>query len=161
MMYSGHDYTPVFDNLMGVFCWMRKADGGTTPWETGHDALDARAYALTPREPEKIDETARLAFEAAGIDPIDDGRALCPRCGGYHSGNCAAVLGPREFAFDVKLFATFRVTAQTEARARAMLDEALDAADTNFGAWPNGDPILAEASIDGPADLIEIDGEAV
>jgi hypothetical protein len=44
---------------------------------------------------------------------------------------------------------------------RALLVERLDCADANFGCWPNGDPILAEASIDGDADLYEIDGEAV
>lgn len=67
----------------------------------------------------------------------------------------------REYTFDVKLFATIRVKADSEAQAKAMLREHLDAADANFGAWPDGNPILAEASMDGTADLIEVDGEAV
>jgi hypothetical protein len=67
----------------------------------------------------------------------------------------------KEYAFDVKLFAAIRVKASSEGAARAMLVERLDCADANFGCWPNGDPILAEASIDGDADLYEIDGEAV
>lgn len=67
----------------------------------------------------------------------------------------------KEYAFDVRLFATIRVNAETVLQARTMLMAALDCADTNFGAWPNGDPITAEASWDGPMDLIEIDGEAV
>lgn len=67
----------------------------------------------------------------------------------------------REYAFDVKLFAFIRVRAADEAEARRMLAEAFDCADANFGAWPNGDPITAEASIDGDADLMEVDGEAV
>lgn len=66
-----------------------------------------------------------------------------------------------EYAFDVKMLAAIRVKAATETEARAMLREHLDCADTNFGAWPNGDPITAEASMDGEADLYEIDGEAV
>lgn len=66
-----------------------------------------------------------------------------------------------EYAFDVKLFATIRVKASSEAEARKMLHEALDCADSNFGAWPNGDPITAEASLDGRAELFEVDGEPV
>lgn len=66
-----------------------------------------------------------------------------------------------EYAFDVKLLATIRVRAASEAEARKMVDDALDCAFANFGAWPDGLPITAEASIDGEADLIEIDGEAV
>lgn len=64
-----------------------------------------------------------------------------------------------EYAFDVKMFAAIRVKAETEAKARAMLAEALDCADCNMGAWPDGTPILCEASMDGDADLYEIDGE--
>lgn len=67
----------------------------------------------------------------------------------------------KEFAFDVKLFAAIRVKAPDEKTARSMLKAALDCADTNFGAWPNGDPITAEASMDGEADLFEIDGKEV
>lgn len=69
---------------------------------------------------------------------------------------------PKEYAFDVRLFATIRVEAQSEEEARALIREHLDAADANFGAWPNGDPILAEASVDDhEMPLIEINGEAV
>lgn len=63
-----------------------------------------------------------------------------------------------EYAFDVKLLAAIRVTAANEAEARAKLSEHLQCADANFGAWPNGEPINAEASIDGEADLYEVDG---
>lgn len=68
---------------------------------------------------------------------------------------------PREYAFDVKMFATIRVQASSEAEAIQLIKENMDCADSNFGAWPNGDPILAEASIDGEPDLLEINGEAV
>jgi hypothetical protein len=62
-LYSGEKYTPVYDNLMGVFCWLRKEDGETSLWETGQDAIAARDYASQPRNPEEIDATAALAFE--------------------------------------------------------------------------------------------------
>lgn len=64
-----------------------------------------------------------------------------------------------EFAFDVTLTAAFRVNAETEDEAREMLKEHLDSADSNFGAWPDGSPILAEASLGHILDLYEIDNE--
>ena len=67
-----------------------------------------------------------------------------------------------EFAFDLMLRAAIRVNAATEYEARNMLAEALDCAYTNFGAWPNGDPILGEVSLDTENDrpeLFEVDGE--
>ena len=67
-----------------------------------------------------------------------------------------------EYAFDVKMFATIRVNADSEAEARAILAEKINCASCNAGAWANGDPILFEASIDDYEGgcLIEVDGEA-
>ena len=65
-----------------------------------------------------------------------------------------------EYLFDIKLFASLRVKATSEAKARQLLKTALDCATINCGAWPNGEPIVGEASEDGEADLMEIDGEA-
>jgi hypothetical protein len=64
-----------------------------------------------------------------------------------------------EYAFDIKLLGSVRVNANSEAEAREMLRDNLDAATVNAGAWPNGDPIVFEASIDGEGSLYEIDGE--
>ena len=68
-----------------------------------------------------------------------------------------------EYLFDVKLFAAIRVKASSEAEARQMMKDQIDANTANLGAWQNGDPILAEVSLDEPAydELIEVDGEAV
>lgn len=63
----------------------------------------------------------------------------------------------KRYVFDVKLFATIRVKAESEDAAREMLYQALLGADANFGAWPDGEPILGEASIDGEADLLEVE----
>lgn len=87
--------------------------------------------------------------------------ALTARC---DAGSCGhADCHPQtDFAFDVKLFATIRVKATTEAEARSLLRMHVDAADANFGAWPNGEPITGEVSIDDDhPELIEINGEAV
>ena len=66
-----------------------------------------------------------------------------------------------EYLFDVKLFASVRVKAEDENAARKMLNDVFDCADINAGAWPNGDPVTGEASQDGEADLIEVNGEDV
>lgn len=65
-----------------------------------------------------------------------------------------------EFAFDIKLNAAVRVDAPDELTARKILSECLDCADSNFGSWPDGEPILAEASLYSIVNLYEVDGEA-
>ncbi len=64
------------------------------------------------------------------------------------------------YTFDVKLLASIRVMAKDLDDAKEQLANALHCADTNFGAWPNGDPVTGTATLDGEPDLIEIDGEA-
>lgn len=54
----------------------------------------------------------------------------------------------REYAFDLKLFAALRVKAPTLEMARAMIREHVNCCTANFGAWPDGSPIIAEASVD-------------
>jgi hypothetical protein len=61
----------------------------------------------------------------------------------------------RKFLFDVKLFASITIEAQSGAEARSMLKAELDCASGNLGAWPNGQPILCEVSMDGEADLCD------
>ena len=64
----------------------------------------------------------------------------------------------KEYMFDVKMFASIRVKANSESEARATLNDCVDAADANLGAWPDGSPILCEISTEGEAELIEVDG---
>ena len=65
-----------------------------------------------------------------------------------------------QFAFDLKLTTALRIDAPTEKAARKLLAGLLDCADANLGAFPNGDPILAEVSLEPDTlDLYEIDGE--
>jgi hypothetical protein len=66
-----------------------------------------------------------------------------------------------EYLFDVKLFAAIRIKAETEADARAKLNKIFDCADANFDSDENGGSVTGEASQDGDADLVEIDGEDV
>lgn len=63
-----------------------------------------------------------------------------------------------EFAFDIVLNGALRVNAPTEVEARKTLAAVLDCADSNLGAWPDGNPILAELSLTGNPSLYEIDG---
>ena len=64
----------------------------------------------------------------------------------------------REYLFDVQLFASLRVRADSEAEARAKLAKALDCAAINCGAI-DGEPMIAEAWVDDPPDLINVDPE--
>jgi hypothetical protein len=66
-----------------------------------------------------------------------------------------------EYAFDVVLAAALRVKASDEADARLQLKGALHCADTNFGAWRSGDPIIGEVSLRGTPSLYEVNGETV
>lgn len=66
----------------------------------------------------------------------------------------------KEYAFDVKFFATIRVPAASEKEAREFIANNIHCAQANFGALPNGDPIVTEVTIDDDEiPLIEIDGE--
>lgn len=65
-----------------------------------------------------------------------------------------------EFAFDLKLTTALRINAVNEKAARKLLAGLLDCASANLGAFPSGDPILAEVSLlPGSLELYEIDGE--
>lgn len=66
-----------------------------------------------------------------------------------------------EYAFDVTFAGALRIKAASEAEARATLADCLDCIDANLGAWPSGDPILAEVSMNGEPVLYEVDGETV
>lgn len=65
------------------------------------------------------------------------------------------------YLFDVKLFASIRVEAESEAAARACLREMFDCACiSDYGVAENGVVTYpSEASMDGEADLVEVDGE--
>lgn len=53
----------------------------------------------------------------------------------------------RNFTFDIPLLASITVAAADPETARKMLETALDCADTNFGAYPDGSPIIGEVSL--------------
>lgn len=65
----------------------------------------------------------------------------------------------KEYAFDCTLIAALRVKAKSQKEAEGIIRQVLDAASCNAGAWPNGDPVLFEASVDGELSLFEVDGE--
>lgn len=63
------------------------------------------------------------------------------------------------YLFDVKLFATVRIDASTQAEAENHLRRLLDCATCNAGELPDGSPLIIDISIDGDLDLVETDGE--
>jgi hypothetical protein len=67
-----------------------------------------------------------------------------------------------DYAFDCTLTTALRVKARSREEAEAMIRDTFNAADCNGGAWPNGDPILFEASLnDSKLELYELNGETL
>ncbi len=64
------------------------------------------------------------------------------------------------FTFDITLSTTVTVDADDDLMARKMIVAELDCSSANLGAWPNGDPILGEVSVDQsmPIVLAFVDG---
>lgn len=112
----------------------------------------------------RLDEFRRLAPKN-GVDA----EAFIQACGGVPDLARFGYVKPadgnqaeHEYAFDCTLNAAIRVKGVSREAAEAHLRAAMDAADCNGGSWPNGDPILFEASInDGELSLYEVDGEHV
>ena len=67
----------------------------------------------------------------------------------------------REYLFDAKLLAAIRVRAESVEEARRKLGQLLDCARCEVEIDASGASIVFEASIDGEADLIEVDGKSV
>jgi hypothetical protein len=65
-----------------------------------------------------------------------------------------------EYLFDVTLTASFRISAKDRAEAKRLLAEALNCASINAGEI-NGQTLIGEASMEGEADLAEVDGTPV
>lgn len=59
------------------------------------------------------------------------------------------------YTFDVKLFATIHVNANSQKEAQELVEQYVDGASCNAGAWPSGDPILFEAYTDGHPEFID------
>lgn len=67
-----------------------------------------------------------------------------------------------EFSFDFTLTAAISVKALSRAQAESQIRKVFDAACCNGGAWPDGEPVLFEASInDAPLALFGVDGNDV
>lgn len=95
------------------------------------------------------------------MEAEDFGEGNRPVDGEYATVNLKMAKTQEEYAFDVKLMATIRIKAQSQSEAEATIRETLDAASCNAGAWPDGSPVLFEASTDGCLDLVEVDGKPV
>lgn len=98
-----------------------------------------------------------------GKDGVCGSMSLCDSCQAVmvkQLGVGFATISPvmHEYMFDVKLLAAFRFKAPHEQAARMLLAAALDCETINAGEI-NGCTLVGEASMDGEADLIEVDGE--
>jgi hypothetical protein len=66
-----------------------------------------------------------------------------------------------EYTFDIRLRASTTVKAEHGDQALEMVRAVFECADCNGGAWPNGEPVLFEASLNQRPDIGLIDGEDV
>ncbi len=53
----------------------------------------------------------------------------------------------KTFTFDVELYTTLSVQAESAEDAERQIEKALHGSDANFGSWKNGDPIVSEVGI--------------
>lgn len=67
----------------------------------------------------------------------------------------------KTYTFDLRLAAATTVKARSAEEALSMVRVAFECADCNGGAWPDGNPILFEASLCQRPDIGMIDGEDV
>lgn len=66
------------------------------------------------------------------------------------------------YTFDLTMYATLTIPAESENAARAFVKAHVDGASCNCGADLLGDPLITEVFLDeSPFDLMEINGEAV
>ena len=66
-----------------------------------------------------------------------------------------------EYTYHITLTSTVRVKANSPKEAESLMRKNIDAADVNFGAWPDGTPIVQTVYMLDDSVLVEIDGEAV
>ena len=144
--------------------------------ETLRDAYDLACPKCGQADELNVEITCMAHVTPDSTDPYGDhewGKASfcsCAQCG--HTGTIenfgtthALAQKPtsrrtqHDYLFDAKLFASLRVTASSEAKARRILTELLDCATVNCGALPDGSPLTGDASLDGELDLVEVDGE--
>lgn len=102
--------------------------------------------------------SCRMEWTRESLCNIDD---ECPRCG-IVSSRAPYVTRPEDaadhhFLFDVKFFASIRVTGKDRVSAEAILREKLNGAEVNFGSWGDGTSIVATVDIEGAVDLLEVD----
>jgi hypothetical protein len=102
--------------------------------------------------------TVSEAPEAFNLVAVD----LLPDWAASTDAMTAAGAPENEYAFDCTLTAAVRVKAKSREKADAILRDVLNGADCNGGAWPNGAPVLFEASLnDSKPVLYELNGVPV
>lgn len=124
-------------------------------------------HRRTPNRHWTHERADRIMYAAAAkreIDKLVKGIGMPRFIDAIRAIDAVADVPVSEYTFDVRLRACIRVKASSAPEAAAMLCKHMDAADCNAGAWPDGNPIIFEASLLRPIrlpSLIEIDGEAV
>ncbi|KVV07445.1 hypothetical protein WK77_16805 [Burkholderia ubonensis] len=111
---------------------------------------------------ETVDQFRKLhgisATEAEQVSAFKEAKRL----GRDKQADTTLKMTENEYAFECTLTAAIRVKAKSLEEAEDRIRAVMDAADCNGGLWPNGEPVLFEASInDSKLDLYEVNGESV
>lgn len=108
------------------------------------DALDGEEESVKEEHADLIEDMSDL------LDELNPGNVAPPEP------------VTRTYTFDLELYTAIRVTAPNLSAARNLLQQCINGVEANFGAWPNGDPIIGTVGIpDDTGTVVEIDGEAV
>lgn len=155
------DVDQVINRVMGVHPEAAAADEPFEYQMRGVGCIDSDAIVnpeFSNASPHTVGSVRSLLSDALSADGIAQ---WAPGSAAIRLGNLPKSV-MHEYAFDCVLEAAIRVSATSRGAAEDKLRATLDAADCNGGAWPNGDPVLFEASVnDGKLDLFEVDGETV
>lgn len=125
---------------------MRREPNGDERYED----MEARHEAIAERRALRRSHTCQCGNDLPGHCP---GPMNCPYSDYVTEDKM------HEYTFDVKLFATINIKAETEDKARELLEQALDRGELDCGLI-DGRPIKGNIAPDGDHELIEVDGEA-
>lgn len=116
-----------------------------------YEDMEARHEAMAERRERTRSMKCQCGNDLPGYCP---GPQSCP------NSDYAKEEEMHEYTFDVKLFATINIKAENEAKARELLEQALDRGELDCGLI-DGQPVKGNIAPDGDHELTEVDGEAV
>ncbi|MDO8983028.1 hypothetical protein [Cypionkella sp.] len=134
----------------------------TTEWDNTWVPLDTAAHLARNSLPHCVTLPHHGSEGGVADQSTDTAASDALTEAGYYEGPWTEPAPEmNEYLFDVQLISAIRVKARNEQSARAEVVVSLECTTANLGAFGNGDPIIAEVSVDSIIGLAEINGEEV